>query len=103
VCVLGSALLASEDRDEPLAQFMRSRAHSLVGCYELDDLSAKKGSLQLEIQPDGEVTSVTIEGGLPQPVSSCVMKRVRAWKFPAFRGPPRQLSWSLVFVPTETP
>jgi hypothetical protein len=100
LCALSLSAFAAEDRDEVLAQHMRTRVHSLVGCYELEELAEKKGRIELEVQPDGEVSGVTIEG-VPQPVSSCVMNRVKTWKFPPGRGGPRRVSWSLLFVPSE--
>jgi hypothetical protein len=88
---------ASEE--ESMATLVRVRSKSLSVCYALDDSDVtRKGQLAVEIQPGGEVSSVTIDESLPAQVAGCVQQRVRSWKFPAFIGEPRHLRWLLVLV-----
>jgi len=74
--------------------------HSLWGCYLLAEARVNKGTLDLEVQPGGEVSRVTVDERYPEAVSRCLAHKVRAWKFPAFNGEPRRVTWSLVYVPT---
>jgi hypothetical protein len=80
---------------------MRSRVHTLWGCYHLGEPRVDKGRLDVEVQPGGEVSRVTVDERYPQAVSQCLSRRVRAWRFPPFRGEPRRVTWSLVFVAAQ--
>ena len=86
-----------------MASLMRARVHSLWGCYQLSESQVNKGRLDLEVQPAGDVSRVTVDDRYPLAVSRCLAQRVRAWKFPAFIGEPRRVSWSLVFVAAGEP
>ncbi len=91
---------ASEDQTATMATLMRARVHSLWGCYHLAESRVDKGRLDLEVQPGGEVSRVTVDERYPLAVSRCLQRQVRAWRFPAFSGEPRRVTWSLVFVAT---
>ena len=85
--------------EESMATLVRVRSKSLSVCYALDDADVtRKGQLAVEIQPGGEVSSVTIDESLPAQVAGCVSQKIRGWKFPAFIGEPRRLKWLLVLV-----
>jgi hypothetical protein len=98
-CVLSGAAAASED-SEATAALMRARVHSLWSCYSLADARVDKGRLDVEVQPGGEVSQVSVDERYPLAVARCLSQRVRGWKFPAFSGEPRRVTWSLVYVTT---
>jgi hypothetical protein len=98
--MLSGAVAASEDQDATMASLMRARVHTLWGCYTLGEPRVDKGRLDVEVQPGGDVSQVTVDERYPLAVARCLSRRVRAWKFPAFSGEPRRVTWSLVFVAT---
>ena len=83
-----------------MAALMRVRVHSLWSCYSLAEARVDKGRLDVEVQPGGDVSEVTVDERYPLAVARCLSQRVRAWKFPAFTGGPRRVTWSLVYVTT---
>jgi hypothetical protein len=97
--MLSGAAGASED-PEAMAALMRARVHSLWGCYSLAEARVAKGRLDVEVQPGGDVSQVTVDDRYPLAVAQCLVHRVRTWKFPAFNGEPRRVTWSLVYVAT---
>jgi hypothetical protein len=68
---------------------------------QLSKAHLDKGQLALEVQPGGGVSKVTVDDRYPEAVSRCLTRRVKGWRFPAFRGEPRRLTWSLVYVSSE--
>jgi hypothetical protein len=95
--MLAGAATASED-EETMASLMRARVHSLWGCFSLAEARIDKGRLDVEVQPGGEVSQVAVDERYPMAVAQCLAQHVRAWRFPAFSGEPRRLTWSLVLV-----
>ena len=99
---LGAPLARAErdpGSDEALLAFVRARARTLNTCVEIaEDGRSAKGNVNLEVQPDGNVSAVTVDDTVPHGVARCVAGRIRLWRFPSFDGSARKLSYALVFV-----
>jgi hypothetical protein len=78
--------------------YVRKRVRSLSSCYEMFDPSSDKGLIRIEIQPDGDVSHVSVEARSTSGLERCLTQRMRGWKFPAIGAEPRRLTYSLVFV-----
>lgn len=86
------------DAEEQLISYMRTRMRSLAACYELGSTTPRKATVTLQVQPGGDVTEVSVESANSRGWSSCVSERIRAWKFPAFAGNARSVSYPLLYV-----
>jgi hypothetical protein len=84
---------------DSLVAVAQAQSRSLISCYERSgEARLPKSHVELEVQPGGAVSDVSIQGALPPEVAECVEARMRTWHFPRFAGAARRLSYSLVFV-----
>ncbi len=91
-----------------IGDFVRSRNSQLQFCYEETRASspslAGSTTVGVLLAPDGSVTRADVlrhswEGRGAEQVESCMLAKVRTWKFPASDGSsPRPYSFSTVFT-----
>jgi hypothetical protein len=97
--------------DAALSSVLRARQPELQRCYEdivvasllqHGDRAATPTPVRLdaalEINPQGDVRDVTLEGAAPDAMRECAQKAMRAWRFPAADGP-TSLRVPIVFQP----
>jgi hypothetical protein len=92
-----------------VGDFVRTRNPQLQFCYEETRKSnpelAGSATIGVLLAPDGSVTRADVlrrswEGRGAEQVESCVLSKVRHWKFPASEdgGPKRVHSFSVIFT-----
>jgi hypothetical protein len=98
--LLGGSALASES-DEILFAQVRVRMRSLQRCGDISVTRSAKATVHMQVDPQGAVSEVTVDGIAPDALITCVATRVRGWRFSPFSGEARKLTYPIVFVASE--
>jgi hypothetical protein len=102
--IAGADPMKGQLPDEQVVRVIRSNLAGVKGCYQVAERTGSVGSgkaiMSVEIQGNGEVSSVSIDAPAFQSstLPGCMSDRAKSWAFPKFTQGPKRFSYPFVFV-----